>query len=297
MNNYQNHPLAGAVDIDSAFNKLWSFYKKYFIGLFIIAFVSALISNLFMAGIDLASFQAASTDPAAVLEMMKSMAGPYALTMAAALIFGVFLHAWVLEKPSGDAGFISSMLKRTLVALLPYFAAMIILGIITMVLASVGMILLVLPGLFAMFYMATVIFFAMPVTLIETRNPFEVVSRSFRLTHKNLWPNMGWVTVIVLILVVVAILLSAIVMLPFTGTFIRSLANPEEASAILDMQRNPLYIGLSALTSALITPVAPILAFLLYFRNRGDEVAVEVTVENDNAVKVEDLYPPVPGRE
>lgn len=297
MNNYQNHPLAGAVDIDSAFNKLWSFYKKYFIGLFIIAFVSALISNLFMAGIDLASFQAASTDPAAVLEMMKSMAGPYALTMAAALIFGVFLHAWVLEKPSGDAGFISSMLKRTLVALLPYFAAMIILGIITMVLASVGMILLVLPGLFAMFYMATVIFFAMPVTLIETRNPFEVVSRSFRLTHKNLWPNMGWVTVIVLILVVVAILLSAIVMLPFTGTFIRSLANPEEASAILDMQRNPLYIGLSALTSALITPVAPILAFLLYFRNRGDEVAVEVTIENDNAVKVEDLYPPVPGKE
>lgn len=297
MNNYQNHPLAGAVDIDSAFNKLWSFYKKYFIGLFIIAFVSALISNLFMAGIDLASFQAASTDPAAVLEMMKSMAGPYALTMAAALIFGVFLHAWVLEKPSGDAGFISSMLKRTLVALLPYFAAMIILGIITMVLASVGMILLVLPGLFAMFYMATVIFFAMPVTLIETRNPFEVVSRSFRLTHKNIWPNMGWVIVIILILVVVAIILSAIVMLPFTGTFIRSLADPEEASAILDMQRNPLYIILSALTGALITPVAPILAFLLYFRNRGDEVAVEVTVENDNAVKVEDLYPPVPGRE
>jgi len=92
-------------------------------------------------------------------------------------------------------------------------------------------------------------------------------------------------------------LLSAIVMLPFTGTFIRSLANPEEATAILEMQRNPLYIGLSALTSALITPVAPILAFLLYFRNRGDEVAIEVTVENDNVVKVEDLYPPVPDRD
>ena len=27
MNNYQDHPLAGAVDLDSAFNKLWSFVE------------------------------------------------------------------------------------------------------------------------------------------------------------------------------------------------------------------------------------------------------------------------------
>jgi hypothetical protein len=33
MNNYQNHPLAGAVDLDTAFNKMWFFYKKYFLGL------------------------------------------------------------------------------------------------------------------------------------------------------------------------------------------------------------------------------------------------------------------------
>lgn len=297
MNNYQNHPLAGAVDLDSAFNKLWSFYKKYFIGLFLISLVSALITNIFMSGIDLASLQTASTDPAELLKMMRSMAGPYALTMVVALVFGVFIHVWVLEKPAGEPGFISSVLKRTLVALVPYFVAIFILGVLTGFLVSVGLILLILPGLFALFYMATVIFFAMPVTLIETRNPFNVVLRSFRLTRKNLWPNMGWVIVVILLLVVVAVLLSAIVMLPFTGSFIRSMANPEEASNLLEMQRNPLYIGLSALTSALITPVAPILAFLLYFRNRGDEVAIEVTVENDNAVKVEDLYPPMPDRE
>jgi hypothetical protein len=297
MSNYQNHPLAGAVDLDGAFNKLWSFYKKYFIGLYLISLVSALITNIFMSGIDLASLQTVSTDPDELLKMMRSMAGPYALTMVVALVFGVLIHVWVLEKPAGEPGFISSVLKRTLVALIPYFAAVILLGLLTVVLVSVGLVLLVLPGLFVMFYMATVIFFAMPVTLIETRNPFEVVSRSFRLMHKNLWPNMGWVIVVILLLIVVAMLLGAIVMLPFTGSFIRSLANPEEASAILEMHRNPVYIGLSALTSALITPVAPILAFLLYFRNRGDEVAIEVTVENNTAVKVEDLYPPVPDRE
>jgi len=60
------------------------------------------------------------------------------------------------------------------------------------------------------------------------------------------------------------------------------------------MARNPVYIGLSALTGGLVTPVMPILAFLLYFRNRGEEVAVEVTTDDGNTVKVEDLYPPMP---
>jgi len=63
------------------------------------------------------------------------------------------------------------------------------------------------------------------------------------------------------------------------------------------MHRNPLFIVLNAMLSGLITPVMPILAFLLYFRNKGDEVTVEVTTDDDYKVKVEDLYPPVPGKE
>jgi len=145
--------------------------------------------------------------------------------------------------------------------------------------------------------MATVGLLVMPVMLTETRNPLEALTRSFRLTHRNLWANMGWVIVVILIIVVVSLVLGAIVMLPFTGSFVRSIANPEEAAAMLEMTRNPVYIGLSSLTGGLVTPVMPILAFLLYFRNRGEEVVAEVTTDNDTTVKVEDLYPPMPGRE
>lgn len=297
MNNYQNHPLAGAVDLDTAFNKMWFFYKKYFLGLYIISVISALLTSLFTSGIDLASFQEASTDPELVLEKMKEMAGPYALMMLVSLVFGVLLHAWVLEKPSSEQGFLSSLTRKTLTSLVPYLAAAIILLILTLLLTSVGLVLLVLPGLFAVFYMVTVILFAMPVTMIETRNPIEAVSRSFRLTHKNFWANMGWVIVVLLIIIVASMLIGALVMLPFTGSFISSIANPEEASSLLDMHRNPLFIVLNALLSGLITPVMPILAFLLYFRNRGDEVTVEVTTDSDFKVKVEDLYPPMPGKE
>lgn len=296
MNNYQNHPLTGAVDIDSAMTKLWAFYKKYFLGLYLISIVIGLISSLITSDLDFAALQT-TTDPNEVLEMMKGMAGPYALLMVVSLIAGIFLHAWVLEKPLGEPDFISTVLKKSLVALVPGLVVMIILLIITTVLTTIGTILLVLPGLFALFYMFTVMLFAIPVILTETRNPITVVTRSFKLAHSHLWPNMAWAVVVALILIVASVVIGAIIMLPFTGTFIRSLTNPEEAAGILELSRNPLYIVISVLGTALVTPVMPILAFILYFRNRGDEVLAEMTTEVEQAVRVEDLYPQMPEKE
>lgn len=296
MNNYQSHPLAGAADLDSAMNMLWSFYKKYFIGLYIISVVLALVSSLITSGLDLAAMQGTS-DPQEMLELMKGMAGPYALLMLVSLIFGVLLHAWVLEKPMGEHDFMHNFLKKFLLAMIPYAVVMIIFTVIAVVLTTVGLLLLVLPAFFAIFYIATVMIFALPLTLIESLNPATVVTRSFRLAHSHLWPNMGWVVVAFLIIIVAALALGAITMLPFTGSFIRSMTNPEEVSAMLEMSRNPLYIGLSALVTSLVTPVLPILAFILYFRNRGDEVLAEITTDVEPSVKVEDLYPPMPGRE
>jgi hypothetical protein len=295
MRNYRNHPLAGAADLDTAFSKLWSFYKKYFIGMYIISVAGSLLSLIFMADIDMASLQDVSADPELMLDKMKSMAGPYALTMVVTLILMVVLHAWVLHRPADEPGFGSMLLKRMLMVLLPYLVAMILFLILTAILTSIGIVLLVLPGLFALAYMATMMIFAMPVTLVETLNPFEIITRSFKLMHRNLWPNMGWFVILALIMVVTAMLLSTLTMLPFTGSFIRSITNPEEAAAMLEITKNPLYIGLSALTGALVRPLMPILAFLLYFRNRGEEEAEsEITTEGETAVRVEDLYPRMP---
>jgi hypothetical protein len=296
MNNYQSHPLAGAADLDSAINKLWSFYKKYFIGLYVISVVLSLSSSLITSGLDLAALQG-TTDPNEMLELMKGMAGPYALIMLISLVFGVLLHVWVLEKPMSGPDFLPVLIKRSVVALFPYLAVMIIFTLIAVVLTSIGLILLVLPAFFAIFYIATVMLFALPLTLVESRNPATVVTRSFKLAHSHLWPNMGWVTVVILIVLVASLVIGAIIILPFTGSFIKSITNPEEAGAMLEMSRNPLYIGLSALMTSLVTPVMPILAFILYFRNRGDEVLAEITTDSEPAVRVEDLYPPMPGRE
>ena len=293
MNDYQNHPLAGAVSLDSAMTKLWDFYKKYFVGMYIISVILALLTNLASAGIDASMIQTVS-DPEEMIQILKGMAGPYALVIVISLVFGVILHAWVLERPLGEPGFPVTLLKKAAVALVPYLLVMIVMGTIGIILTAFGLVLLILPGFFAMFYIATVTMFSLPLTLAESRNPGQVLTRSFTLAHRNLWPNMGWVIVVMLIVLVISLVIGALLMVPFTGTFLKSFSNPEEATALLDISRNPVYIALSSLATALVTPVFPILAFILYFRNRLDDVQ-EITVDDDEeGLKVEDLYPRMP---
>jgi len=134
----------------------------------------------------------------------------------------------------------------------------------------------------------------LPVSLIETRNPGTIISRSFGLAHNRFWPNIAWVIVLALIVIVIAIVIGGLTMLPFSGTFIKALADPGDATAMLEMAKNPLYIGINAFATSLVTPVFPILAFILYFSNNKENPADLATPEDDNKVKVEDLYPKMP---
>ncbi|HSO77680.1 MAG TPA: hypothetical protein VLQ76_03875 [Bacteroidales bacterium] len=297
MQNYQNHPLAGARDLDSAMIRLWAFYKKYFIGMYIISVISALISNLITSTLDTNALMQATGDPELLVSTIKEMALPYSVIMAVSFVFTVILHAWVLGKPLDENYGVVSTLKDSAVAFFPFLLAAIVMGLGGVMLIGIGFVMLVLPGLFAMFYFITVFIFALPLALAETRNTATIIGRSFKLAHKNLWPNMGWVVVVALIMLIASMIVSGIIILPFTGTFVKSLANPEEASALLEMSKSPLYIILSSLAGGLITPVFPILAFILYFRNSEEIPQAVIEKADDGRVKVEDLYPKMPDRE
>jgi len=295
MNDYQNHPLAGADDLDSAMSKLWAFYKKYFVGMYIISVAMALLSGIITSGFDMSALYSGYTgDPQQLLEMMKGMVVPYSLLLIVTFVFGVFLHAWVLERPLGQENTILKALKNSLIALIPVLIVIIVFGIAGAIMTTIGLVLLVLPGLFAVLYISTVLIFALPVSLIETRNPGLIISRSFGLAHNRFWPNIAWVIVLALIVIVIAIVIGGLTMLPFSGTFMKALADPGDATAMLEMAKNPLYIGISSFATALVTPVFPILAFIMYFSNTKENPADLATPEDENKVKVEDLYPRMP---
>jgi len=296
MQNYPNHPLAGAKDLDTAMNKLWDFYKKYFVGLYVISLVSALLSSLISSSLDLSGLQS-TTDPEQMFAALKQMALPYVLLIAVALIMSVILHAFVLEKPMGQDFSYAKILRNSAIVLFPYLLVMIVLGLASSIVMMIGFFLLVLPGLFAIVYCATIMTFALPVALAESRNPGSIIERSFKLSHRNLWPNIGWIVVIILIVLVISIVIAGLLMLPFTGTFFKAFANPEDATALVDMAKNPVYIALSSVTTAFVTPVFPILAFILYFRNREDIDNDQVQPVEENRVTVDDLYPKMPEKE
>ena len=129
--------------------------------------------------------------------------------------------------------------------------------------------------------------------MAEGTNIANTISRTMTLAHRNFWSNIGWVAVFIIILIVVSVILSGIILLPFAGNFLKTIMNPGESSELFNLTKNPLFIILSALTSALTLPVMPILGCILYFNGKaGEETGRMVSPANPeiDRVRVEDLY-------
>jgi hypothetical protein len=169
---------------------------------------------------------------------------------------------------------------------------MILLAFFGSVAMILGVFILIIGMLFAALYVMTIYLFVLPVLMVEGPNIGNAISRTLILSHRNFWSNIGWVAIFLVILIVISFITSAIVLMPFSGSFLKVFTNPEEVTNLLNFTTNPIYIILSALLSALYFPLMPILGVILYFngRAREKEVPVTVTSTEPDRVKVEDLY-------
>jgi hypothetical protein len=158
-----------------------------------------------------------------------------------------------------------------------------------------GLVVLIIGALFSALYVLTIYLFILPVMMVEGPNIGNTISRTMALVHRNFWSNLGWTAVMILIVLVVSVVLSGLILLPFTGSFMKVFSDPENANALLDLSANPVYILLSAVVNALVFPLLPIFACIIYFNGcaREDQaVAADNYPEKDEdeKVKVEDLY-------
>jgi hypothetical protein len=139
----------------------------------------------------------------------------------------------------------------------------------------------------------TLYLFILPIMMVEGTNIGSTITRTITLAHKNFWSNIGWVAVFIIIMLVVSVILSGVILLPFTGNFIKTIVNPDDATKLVDVTTKPMFIILSAIVSALTFPVMPIFACILYFHGKAGEDQVQPipTLEpENNRVRVEDLY-------
>jgi hypothetical protein len=275
MDQFSKHPLYRKHNLDSAMSTLWDFYKKHFVSLFIISLVMSLVVQYATTLVNFKDLQN-TTDPMVMLEKIREMIVPILIISLINLLFTNILQYYILYNPVDSTNNIFVSAVKSLKYVIHYLIIMILLAFAGGIAIVLGLFVLIVGAFFAMLYIMTVYFFILPVLMVEGPNIANAISRTFRLVHKNFWPNIGWVAVFIIILIVISIIFSAVILLPFTAE-----------------TKNPLFIILSAVVSALTLPLMPIFAGILYFNGKASEEQVNITIEpapENDKVKIEDLY-------
>jgi hypothetical protein len=273
-------------------SSLWEFYKKKFLPLFIISLVMSLVIQYASTLVNIKELSTV-TDPMVMLEKIKDLILPILIISLISLLFTTILQYYVMFNPVDNRNTIFNSIVKSLKYFIPYLIIMVLLAFAGSVAIILGVFVLIIGAFFAMLYVVTLYMFILPVMMAEGTDIGSTISRTIALTHKRFWPNIGWVAVFIIIVLVISIILSGIILLPFTGDFIKTIVNPDDATKMLDVASNPLFIILSAIVNALTLPLMPIFASILYFNGKANEEQVQIVPvqdpENDK-VKVEDLY-------
>jgi len=293
MDQIGNHPLYRKHNLDTAMNSLWNFYKKHFIVLFITSFVMSLAIQYASTIIDLKDLQS-TTDPMVLLEKLKEFIVPMLIISLVNLLFNTILQYYIIYKPLDQNINIFESTMKALRYYIPYLIIMVFLVFFGSIAIVLGIFALIVGAFFAAIYITTLYLFILPVMMVEGPDILKTIKRTFTLTYKNFWSNLGWVSVFLTIMIVISVILSAIILIPFSGSFIKTLVNTQDAAEVINYTTNPIFLFLSAITGALTMPLMPILACILYFNGRATEDNQKKTIseyapENDK-VRVEDLY-------
>ena len=293
MNEFSTHPLYGKHNLDSAMSSLWRFYTKKLISLFILSFAMSLVVQIISSNLKFTEVQTIS-DPTEMLDMLKSMIWPIILISLISLFFTVILSYYIIYNPVDEDKNILTCIVNSLKYYIPYLIIVVIFAFLASFALLLGLLALIVGVFFAALYVGMIYLFILPVLLAEGTNIGHVINRTVILAHRNFWSNMGWVAVFVLILMVISIVTSALLLLPFTGSFIKVMTNPTEAEHLVQITTSPVYIVLSSLISAFYFPLMPILGVILYFNGRAREEEVTDNTpaddQDNNRLKIEDLY-------
>lgn len=268
MENLKEHPLYRKHTLDSVMSSLWEFYRKNFLVLFLTSFILSAATHLLMLKFNLTELQN-YTDPMVVLEKIRGMILPIVIIALISLYFTTVLHYYVILSPVDNGTTIFSSAYRSLRYFLPYLIIIILLSFFGSIAMALGLLVFIVGIFFAAIYIATLYLFFLPVLIVEGTDIGHAIARTFSLVHKRFWINIGWVAVFIVIIMVISVIFSGIILIPFSGSFLKIMADPEAASNIMTFASNPLYIVLSSAANALYLPALPIFASILYFHGRA----------------------------
>jgi len=291
MDQFNNHPLYRRHNIDSAMSSLWEFYKNNFLTLFIACLAMSLIIQYASTMINMKELSSI-TDPVILLGKIKDLLLPIFLISVVNLLFTTILQYYILFNPINGTSIFASVIK-SLRYFIPYLIIMVLLAFAGSIAIVLGIFVLIVGAFFAMLYVVTIYLFILPVMMVEDKNIGATITRTLSLTHRHFWSNIGWVAVFIILMLVISVIFSGLILLPFSGSFLKNILNPDDAGKMVDVATNPVFIVLSAIVSALTLPLMPIFACILYFNGKAGDEQIQPVIEpepENNKVRVEDLY-------
>jgi hypothetical protein len=178
------------VDISSVLSEAWGLYTRFLLRFFLTAFAVFLVLDLFSALADVAAED-------------SFLAGLFWSVLAAIVgIVGLFLVQAALLEVVRDVrdGRADRGLGETYSAVWPRVPALIAAGVIAAVAIGIGLLLLIVPGL----YLLTIWSMIAAVIVLEGRSAGESFSRSHDIVRGNGWNVFGLIVVVFIIVVVAA---------------------------------------------------------------------------------------------
>jgi len=266
------------MEVDSIISTVFTIYFKKFFKLFLFTFLTVLLVQYLFYSIGFYEIMK-TFDPTYVEGNLgfffKLLAKIMVISVLVYGILNTFLINYLFVKEIDPTASVGSILVDSLKK---YAIHMIFFLILTTLIIFFGMmfgILVFIIGiLIAAIYFGTVLISGCSIIVVEEKNAFEAIGRSFSLTHKDFWQSVGSFVLFILILVFISMVLSAVVAIPVVIMFFGNLS---EATNIFEAFNLNLYdlgiwqVILNSVVSAVTFPLYAIFSLVLYFKLKYTE--------------------------
>lgn len=271
----KNHSLFQDMEVDSVLSNVFRIYLKKFVILFIFSFVAVFLIQLLFYQLGFWElYKVSFTDTENFLRVYSQLMGKIAIVSVTSIVIYGILNAFLVNyliksdlDPSLSSGdiFGESIKKHAI-----HMIFFLILSTLMLVAGMfIGVIAFIIGMFFALIYLGTVLIPGGTIIVAEDKNAIETIGRTFQLVHKDFWSVLGSLILFILIMILVSLVLTALMAIPFVISFID---NWGEVDNIAEMFNTNFYdIGiwsviLNSLVSAATYPLYAIISVVLYFK-------------------------------
>ncbi|MFK7800351.1 MAG: glycerophosphoryl diester phosphodiesterase membrane domain-containing protein [Anaerolineae bacterium] len=271
------------------FDRAFRIYRVHFWKLIGIAAVAQIISFLFQSGIGIfstisfgQSFQdQVNTDPFAIFD------GSFAILIVLGILaWVVIIIAGLLTQAALVKGISQAMLGEEFTVssayqdILPSLGKLLLLTLALFGLAIAILIWFIIPcvgwftGLGMLFFFGFVSAFAVPILILEGRNPGESITRAWFLARRRFWQVVGYALLLGLL---TGVLTGGLGFLIGLGSQAALASNPSTGALIATQL---VQVGFTTIITAIVTPFTIIAYLLFYFDLRVRTEGFDLTLKS-----------------